>query len=121
MPALILLTCEDSTVLLTLSGSVNEHDDISLRTNLEELGKSTAPIRAIDVTDIEYIDSHALGLIIYQCTHSADTSGKIYLVNRKADESAFVNRLINVANLEQVFAIVGSLDEIKPSGTPSEG
>ena len=113
----IQLVSKDSTAVLTLSGRVVAEDTDTLQEHLANLSKNNASVKAIDFTGIEYIDSHALGQIIFHCTR---IDGTVYIVNRRERKNGFVDRLIEVSDLGQIFTIVEALPQTGAS-TPGPG
>lgn len=99
-----------SAAVLTMSGRVVAEDNVSLRKHIEQLMGSDAQVKAIDITDIEYIDSYALGQLIYYCNNAAGSRATVYMINRKSRTTSFIDRLIEVSDLRQVFTIVESLE-----------
>lgn len=115
MPQSIRYAQENATAVITLSGRVVAEDNASLMEHLEKMIKSDAAIKAIDLTEIEYIDSYALGQIIYYCNSMTGPRSNVYMVNRKGCSTPFIDRLIDVSDFKQVFTIVESLEAIGPS------
>jgi anti-anti-sigma factor len=109
MPPSIRISNEASAAVLTLSGKVVAEDNGVLRDQIEKVLKSAAPVKAIDITDVEYLDSYALGQIIFYCTNPGGQRGSIYIVNKRRGTGSYVDRLIQVSDLAQVFTIVESL------------
>ena len=70
------------------------------------------PAKVIDLTDIAYIDSYALGQIIYYCNNSGGRHGTVHILNRTCGANTFIDRLIEVSDLGQIFTLVTSLDAI---------
>jgi anti-anti-sigma factor len=115
MPQSIHYTQENATAVITLSGRVVAEDNATLMEHLEKLIKSDAAIKAIDLTEVDYIDSYALGQVIYYCNSMAGSRATVFVVNRKGREKSFIDRLIDVSDLRQIFTIVESLEAIGPS------
>ena len=96
MPQSIRYAQENATAVITLSGRVVAEDNASLMEHLEKMIKSDAAIKAIDLTEIEYIDSYALGQIIYYCNSMTGPRSNVYMVNRKGCSTPFIDRLIDL-------------------------
>jgi len=71
---------------------------------------SNASVKAIDLTDVEYIDSYALGQIIFFCNNSEGNRSIVHVLNRHHEKLSYIDGLIKVSNLKTVFSIVDSLD-----------
>lgn len=108
-----------SAAVLTLTGRVVARDNVALRKHIEQLMGGDAPLKAIDLTDIAYIDSYALGQIIYYCNSARGRHTTVYIVNKKGNGNSYIDKLIDVSDLKQVFSIVDSLDRIAPAAPAS--
>jgi len=110
----IRLIAKNQAALLTMSGRVIAEGNQLLREHLEALKESDAPVKAVDLTDVEFIDSYALGQIIFYCK-KAGGDHPVLIVNKKKDGKSYIERLIECAQLNQVFSIVDDIDVIGPS------
>lgn len=108
----IVLREDTTTTLLSLDGHVVAEDSSVLREKIETLLRSVSAVKAIDLTDVEFIDSFALGQIVYYCNNAGGGSGPVYVLNRSTGRDSYMDRLIEISELDQVFTIVGSLDAI---------
>ncbi|NLG18233.1 MAG: STAS domain-containing protein [Fibrobacter sp.] len=118
MPPTIQFNDGPSTAVLVLSGRIVAEDDCLLRERIEQTLRSPAPIKAIDCTDVEFLDSYALGQIIYCCTNPQGKRGGIYFVNRSNGGSSYIDRLVEIADLRQIFTIVDSIETLAADDNP---
>ena len=114
----IRLSENPKTALLTLNGRICAQNDDSLSEALEKLGKLAGDIKAIDLTSVEFIDSYALGQILFFCSSIRDEGKKVVVINASPNDSSYVYKLIEVAELSQVVEIVSDISAI---GTGTNG
>ncbi len=95
--------------ILKLTGRVVDVDVKKFAKKLEAVAKTIAPRIAIDVSDVNFIDSHGLGILVYH--HAALTkSGRALLIlNTNTDPSTYVNRLFEMTHLNKVMLVVAEL------------
>lgn len=98
--------------VLNLKGRVCAQGDDRLSTTLEELERMSGVVKAIDLTGIEFIDSYALGQILYFCSKNREKGMRTVFVNASAEEENYVHKLIEVADLRQVVEIVADLNTV---------
>jgi anti-anti-sigma factor len=110
MPPTLRFENGTSAAVLLLSGRVFAEDNGTLRDSIEKALNSSAPVKAIDLTDVEFLDSYALGQIIYYCTNPGGKRGRIYIVNRREHGGSYIERLIEISDLRQIFTIVDSVE-----------
>lgn len=116
----IQLSETPKAAVLTLNGNVCAQSDNSLGTALEKLGDLTGTVKAIDITSVAFIDSYALGQILFFCSSLRRNGQKAIIINSSSDESSYVNKLIEVAELSQVVEVVSDINAIG-SGDNSNG
>ena len=109
MPIQVQTTELSDGKLLTLSGKVIGADDTSFRERLERICTGNNGFTAVDVTDVEFIDSHALGILLYCCGMNEN----VFIVNKSTSGSSYIDKLIEVTDLHLAVSVVGTIDEIK--------
>lgn len=110
----MLFSHDQSTAIVTLADQVIAENNVTLRLHLDRLADCNATIKAIDLTGVTYLDSYALGQIIYCCTNAAATGSTVFVVSSNSPSESFVNQLIDIADLRSVLTIVDSLDKVVP-------
>ena len=113
----IQLSETPKAALLSLCGRVCAQGDDSLGAALKKLGASAGDVKAIDITSIEFIDSYALGQILFFCSTIHDNGKKAIIINASSDESSYVNKLIEIAELSRVVDIVSDMNSIGAGNT----
>lgn len=73
---------------------------------LEAFGTRESDI-LIDCTDLEYVDSTGLGVLIYILKELKEKKYKIYLENVKAN----IKKLLDITKLDKMFIIRGEINE----------
>ena len=116
----IRLSETPKAAFLTLNGRICAQNDDSLSAALEKLKKLPGDVKAIDLTSVEFIDSYALGQILFFCSSVRDEGKKAVIVNSSPNDSSYVYKLIEVAELSQVVEIVSDIAAID-TGTSSIG
>ena len=101
-----------TATILSLDGHIVAEEGSELREKIETMLRAVTPVKVIDLTDIEFIDSFALGQIVYYCNNAGGGSAPVYVLNRSANSGTYIDKLIEISELRQVFTIISSLDEI---------
>jgi anti-anti-sigma factor len=105
--------------VLNLTGRICAQGDGGLGTALEDLERKPRMVKAIDLTGIEFIDSYALGQILYFCSKNRDKGMRTVLVNASGDEENYIHKLIEVAELGQVVDVVTDVNAVTPDDQES--
>lgn len=103
----ILVENEEGNVILRLSGRFIGGDETdALRTKLKQLSSKNL---IIDLSDVTYMNSTALGILISAQSDFITKSNQIVLVN--ASDS--VRDLLNITQLTLVFKVLSTYEEAK--------
>ena len=113
----IRLSETPKAVLITLNGRISAQNDDSLSKALEKLKELPGDVKAIDLTSVDFIDSYALGQILFFCSTIRNEGKKAVIVNTSSNDTSYVYKLIEVAELSQVVEIVSDITAI--DGTSS--
>ncbi|MBD3421146.1 MAG: anti-sigma factor antagonist [Chitinivibrionales bacterium] len=107
-----VLKKDDTTGLpiLVLGGKVKGEGNEELNKKLEEMDKLDHQTVVIDISNAEYIDSHGLGVIIYYHKSLQHEKRKLVLLNSNTDPESYMNRLIEITNLDKVLTVTETLD-----------
>jgi anti-anti-sigma factor len=108
----IEIRTSETLTTLALEGRIVAEESSDLRTKIETLLRSPAPVKVIDLTDIAFIDSFALGQLVYYCNNSGGGNGPVYVLNRSSNAESYIDKLIEISELRQVFTIIRSLEAI---------
>ncbi len=85
--------------VLQLTGSLMDTDALRFSRELRNLIKTGQVHVGVDITQLEYIDSHGLGLIVYHSNTLQKQQRSLIIYNSNTDPKSYINRLINSTNL----------------------
>jgi anti-anti-sigma factor len=100
----------EGTPVLELSGSLMDTEALRLSRVLKTLEANGAPRIIIDVSKLDFIDSHGLGLLVYHHTVMTDSGRQLIIVNANPDPQSYVRGLAETTGLTKVLTIVNSWD-----------
>ncbi|MDR2578744.1 MAG: STAS domain-containing protein [Chitinispirillales bacterium] len=101
----------ENGAILELAGKVVDVDVKKVQNKLDDLYKNKKLPRVVmDVSDVEFIDSHGLGVVVYFHTLMQKEKRSLTILNVNQDKNAYLNRLFEVTNLDKVLDIVDTLD-----------
>ena len=89
------------------AGDLSGADVAKLQRRLDEAGKSSESRIAVDLSATTFIDSHGLGMLIFQWKLLQAGGRELIL----ACPGSFVREILANANLPKVVRIIESLDE----------
>lgn len=103
----------DHTTIAKLAGSLTVMNAPDLRVGLLQLIKADKPnILALNLADVDFVDSSALGVFVEARREMAVSKGTVAFTNVNAD----VRGLMRIMNLDAVFTFVD--DEAELHATP---
>lgn len=85
-----------------------------LKQQLAEIVQERHPLLVIDMTDVEFIDSSGLGVLVIGMKTARDSGCRLVICNLQAT----VRLLFEITQLDKVFEIFDSLEAI-PSSPPA--
>jgi len=95
-------------ILLSLKGEIDLHNSPAVRTLFLDLLKTYNPKRfVLNLTDVPYMDSSAIAVLVEALQKLRKTGGKIYLTNLQPR----VRGLLEIARLDSIFVLVKDEDE----------
>lgn len=94
--------------LLQLAGTLMDADALRFSQAMRNLVKTGKSQIGIEISDLEYIDSHGLGLIIYHSNTLKKDNRQLVLFNNNKDPRAYINKLIISTKLHIAFTIYSS-------------
>lgn len=98
--------------VLELHGKIRGEGDDKLQGALEDVSNSAAPMIVVDLSKADYIDSHGLGVIIYHHKILQGTKRRLVLLNENEQPDSYMNRLIEITNLDKVIEVFSTRDKI---------
>jgi len=101
----------NGTPVLELKGRVKGEGDEKLQKTMESVIQNKPAKVVIDVSNTAYIDSHGLGIIIYFHKMLQNENCTMIILNANPDPESYMNRLIEITNLDKVLNVVKSLKD----------
>ncbi len=94
--------------VLEIHGRVESQDAVKISKRLESLVNKNIQKTVIDLSNIDFLDSHWMGVFVYVWKlYNENGKELIFLV-----QSNYILELFQTSNLDQTFTIVSSMDEI---------
>jgi anti-sigma B factor antagonist len=94
--------------IITIAGELSGENAGKMATRLEKIRKSGGKVIAVDLSPTTFIDSHGLGVFVY-CWRLLENEGRqLVFVNPQG----FILNMFHNTNLDRVFRIVGSVEEL---------
>ncbi len=99
---------EDGSLIILLTGEIDHHSAVGVRRELDDYFFENRPENVIlDLSQISFMDSSGLGLIMGRYSLLRDLGGKLSVRN----PSARVEKILNLAGLERIIKIEKSEEE----------
>lgn len=116
MALAIDLVQEPSTWILSLRGDLDYGECSSFRMNIDRVLKASPPATIVDLSELEYLDSSGLGLLLSLSKEYQAQGGNLILVTNET-----VDNILSLTRLNGIFSTAVSRDEAKQmvSGEPS--
>lgn len=92
--------------VLTLHGDLDYGECASFRMNIDRILKSGPAATIVDLSDLEYLDSSGLGLLLSLSKEYGAQGGKLVLVTNET-----VDNILSLTRLNGIFSTAGSLEE----------
>jgi anti-anti-sigma factor len=93
-------------------GRIIDSDAKKFAGKMETLYKKKESKSILDISNVNFIDSHGLGIIVYYNTIMNKENRQLIILNNNPDPHAYVTRLFEITNLHKVLKIVSSMDGI---------
>lgn len=99
---------KENILILTLSGNlIGEDNGPEIIEKVNDFINENVILCAINISDVKYINSSGIGVLITLLTKFRNKGGELYLVN----PSEHVKKLIIITKLNAIFNIVNEVDE----------
>jgi len=96
-----------SAGFVKLSGEVDVYTSPRVRTAMLSLLDSGCSSLIVDLSEVDYLDSSGLGILVAGLKRAREHSGEVFLVSPKPR----IVHVLEVTGLDKVFRILGSVDE----------
>ncbi len=97
--------------VVVLKGRVIGDSSDKLKKTLESVFNENSIKIILDISEIEFIDSNGLGIIIYYHTHMQKSGRKLILYIVNPDPLLYINRLLEFTKLINIFNIITTLED----------
>ena len=101
-----------NAVIVTLSGRLDFNARHEFQSGMEKAKESGSSLIVLDMKDVSFIDSAALGLITVAYKNMA--AAKVGVVIAHAQE--YVQKIFSLANLQNIIKIYPTVDEAVSAG-----
>ncbi|MDZ4063872.1 MAG: STAS domain-containing protein [Coriobacteriia bacterium] len=108
MSLTIDLAQETSYWQLTLSGDLDYGECASFRMNIDRILKSHPPSTIVDLSQLEYLDSSGLGLLLSLSKEYGAQGGRLVLVTNET-----VDNILSLTRLNGIFSTASSVSDAK--------
>lgn len=102
----ISLAQDDEHWVLALSGELDYSECSSFRTYIDRILKSAPPATVVDLSDLEYLDSSGLGLLLSLSKEYGSQGGKLVLITNET-----VDNILSLTRLNAIFSIASDETE----------
>lgn len=107
----------DETVIeevpcLRIKGRVVEQGSSKLNEILTSLCLDNGPKVVVDISEIEFIDSHGLGQFFYFNKLLKDQKRELVILNMSQSNESYMSKLIEITDIQQVIRVAFSESEV---------
>lgn len=106
MALTIDLSQEPDLWVLTLHGDLDYGECASFRMSIDRILKSAPPAAIVDLSDLEYLDSSGLGLLLSLSKEYGAQGGKLVLVTNE-----IVDNILSLTRLNGIFSTAPNLND----------
>jgi anti-sigma B factor antagonist len=106
MSLTIDLTQEPSHWVLRLSGDLDYGECAAFRMSIDRILKKSPAAAIVDLSDLEYLDSSGLGLLLSLSKEYGAQGGRLVLVTNET-----VDNILSLTRLNGIFSTASSMEE----------
>lgn len=96
----------ENTSILRVVGSVSEAEVFRFSRAIRELIQKDAGRIGIDISRIDFMESHALGILVSHFLTLQRQGRELFLINSNNDPSFYMTRLLDSTRLNEMIRIV---------------
>lgn len=97
----------DGIPVLTVRGEIDVSTAPELRERLLEVAENGAPVVVVDLSDVSFVDSTALGVLVSGVKRFRSEGGDLRLVVTQPH----ISKVLEITGLNDVFAIYATADD----------
>lgn len=94
--------------MLTLNGDLDYGECASFRMNIDRILKSQPPSTIVDLSELEYLDSSGLGLLLSLSKEYGAQGGRLVLVTNET-----VDNILSLTRLNGIFSTASSVTDAR--------
>ena len=94
--------------VLSLKGDLDYGECSAFRINIDRILKSTPAATVVDLSELEYLDSSGLGLLLALSKEYGSRGGKLVLVTNDT-----VDNILSLTRLNGIFATAATMTEAR--------
>ncbi|MBD3344311.1 MAG: STAS domain-containing protein [Chitinivibrionales bacterium] len=98
--------------VIKMTGMMKDQDVLRFSREMRSLVRSNSSGIIVDVSDLHFIDSHGLGILVYFHSMLVKNNRRLYVLNENRDELSYISGLFKSTHLDKVLKIVKSKVEI---------
>ena len=106
MPLDIQLTQGEDRWTLELSGELDYSECSSFRTHIDRILKASPPATVVDLSQLEYLDSSGLGLLLSLSKEYGMQGGRLVLITNET-----VDNILSLTRLNAIFSVAATKEE----------
>jgi stage II sporulation protein AA (anti-sigma F factor antagonist) len=104
----IVFTKNKNNLIVKPCGEIDHHSSVELRREIDRAySRSKAKNLIFDFSEVEFMDSSGIGIMIGRYRELAQQGGKVYAININGS----VGRIFGISGLSRIIPCFGSLDE----------
>ncbi|GEM_PF-3685188 len=96
----------ENTSILRVIGSISQIDVYRFSRALRDLEQTDCRHIAIDISGVEYVESHALGILVSHYMSLQREGRELFLINSKSDPYCYMTKLLQTTRLDQMIRVV---------------
>jgi anti-sigma B factor antagonist len=108
MPLNFSIEMQDDTPLVRWAGSIIESDDDAMKEGMDPLFKKDYQRIILDVSQVNFINSHGLGVLVYYHNQMQKQNRTFIIRNSNPRPDSYLRRLFIMTRLDQVLNIEDS-------------
>lgn len=113
MPLDISLSQDAPAWVLTLKGDLDYGECAAFRTNIDRILAASPASVIVDLSDLEYLDSSGLGLLLAMSKEYGAIGGKLVLLTNET-----VDNILSLTRLNGIFATASTMEEAAQIADP---
>lgn len=106
MSLTIDLAQEPTHWVLRLAGDLDYGECASFRMSIDRILKTSPPATIVDLSDLEYLDSSGLGLLLSLSKEYGAQGGRLVLVTNET-----VDNILSLTRLNGIFSTASTMDD----------